>query len=155
MLELRLPPADAYYKIRHAIDEVNNVIASIDNDPSRRLGPERGNVAFASTQTGWCFTLRSFAKLYADTYGERPRIMQLARCVSASNRADLCLYFTMSGSIDVEEFAKRLWGNIYYSEESRNFTRKPPDAESKRSFVHFILEPLYKLYTQVSALVQM
>lgn len=121
ILELRLPPQEAYFKIRHAIDEVNNIIASHDTDPARRLGPERGNVAFASTQAGWCFTLRSFAQMYADTYG----------------------------GIDVEEFAKRLWGNIYYSSESRNFSRKAPDPEAKRSFVHFILEPLYKIYTQV------
>ncbi|CAO1619328.1 unnamed protein product [Parajaminaea phylloscopi] len=121
ILELRLPPTEAYFKIRHAIDEVNNIIATHDQNPSRRLGPERGNVVFASTQAGWSFTLRSFARLYSDSYG----------------------------GIDVEEFAKRLWGNIYYNEESRNFSRKAADPQSKRSFVHFILEPLYKLYTQV------
>lgn len=121
ILELRLPPTEAYFKIRHAIDEVNNVIATHDPNPKRKLGPERGNVVFASTETGWSFTLRSFARLYSDSYG----------------------------GIDVEEFAKRLWGNIYYNEESRNFSRKATDPQSKRSFVHFILEPLHKLYTQV------
>lgn len=121
LLELRLPPNEAYYKIRHAIDEVNNLIATLDTNPMRKLGPERGNVVFASTDMGWCFSLRSFAKMYADTYG----------------------------NIDVDQFSKRLWGNIYYSQESRNFSRKAADAESKRSFVYFILEPLYKLYTQV------
>lgn len=121
ILELRLPPAEAYFKIRHAIDEVNNAIATHDKDPARKLGPERGNVVFASTSTGWSFTLRSFAQLYSDSYG----------------------------GIDVDGFAKRLWGNIYYNEESRNFSRKAADPQSKRSFVHFILEPLYKLYTQV------
>ena len=34
------------------------------------MSPERGNVAFASTQMGWVFTLRSFAQMYSDTYGE-------------------------------------------------------------------------------------
>ena len=66
--------------------------------------------------------MKTFASMYADTYG----------------------------SFDVEEFAKRLWCNIYFDKEKRKFTRKPSDVESKRSFVHFILEPLYKLYTQVS-----
>lgn len=121
VLELRLPPNEAYYKIRFAIDEVNNLIASQDPNPARKLGPERGNVVFASTSMAWSFTLRSFAKLYADTYG----------------------------GIDIDQFTKRLWGNIYYNAESRNFTRKAADAESKRSFVQFILEPLYKIYTQV------
>ncbi|SPO23817.1 probable ribosomal elongation factor EF-2 [Ustilago trichophora] len=122
VLELRLPPNEAYYKIRHAIQEVNNCIASFDSNPALQLGPERGNVAFASTQMGYCFTLRSFAKLYAETYG---------------------------AGVDIDAFAQRLWGNIYYNAESRNFSRKAPDAESKRSFVHFILEPLYKIYSAV------
>ncbi|OCF41511.1 U5 small nuclear ribonucleoprotein component [Kwoniella heveanensis CBS 569] len=121
ILELRLPPSEAFFKIKHTIEEVNSIIASIDPDDSYRLSPERGNVAFASTQMGWCFTLRSFASMYADTFG----------------------------SFDVDEFAVRLWGNIYFDQERRKFTRKPADVESKRSFVHFILEPLYKLYTQV------
>lgn len=121
ILELRLPPSEAFFKIKHTIEEVNAFIASIDADEQYRLSPERGNVAFASTQMGWCFTLSTFAQMYADTYG----------------------------ALDVDAFAKRLWGNIYFDSEKRKFTRNPADVESKRSFVHFILEPLYKLYTTV------
>lgn len=104
----------------------HNTPRSIDSDDAHRLSPERGNVAFASTQMGWCFTLRTFASMYADTFG----------------------------SFDVDDFAARLWGNIYFDSESRKFTRKSSDSTTNRSyprsFVHFILEPLYKLYTQVS-----
>ncbi|GHJ87314.1 hypothetical protein NliqN6_3716 [Naganishia liquefaciens] len=121
ILELRLPPSEAFFKIKHTIEEVNSVIASINPDESLRMSPERGNVAFASTQMGWVFTLRSFAQMYSDTYG----------------------------AVDIDELAPRLWGNIYFNEESRKFSKKPADPETKRSFVHFILEPLYKLYTQV------
>ena len=53
------------------------------------------------------------------------------------------------GSVDVEAFATRLWGDIYFNSETRKFTRKQADPEQNRSFVHFILEPLYKLYSQV------
>jgi U5 small nuclear ribonucleoprotein component len=49
----------------------------------------------------------------------------------------------------VGAFADRLWGDIYYDGERRKFTRKAADAESARSFVQFVLEPLYKLYAQV------
>jgi U5 small nuclear ribonucleoprotein component len=87
ILELRLPPTDAYYKIKHTIEEINTFIrfhpfvyvfsfiskllsSSIDANPDLRLSPEKGNVAFASTDMSWCFTLRSFAQLYADTYGK-------------------------------------------------------------------------------------
>lgn len=76
---------------------------------------------FASTDMSWCFTLRSFAQMYADTFG----------------------------SIDVTAFAGRLWGDIYFNEETRKFTRKAADLEQSRTFVHFILDPLYKLYSHV------
>ncbi|KAI0718917.1 Calreticulin family-domain-containing protein [Cerioporus squamosus] len=121
ILELRIKPADAYYKIKHTIEEINTFISGINPDPALRLSPENGNVAFASTDMHWCFTLRSFAQMYADTYG----------------------------SLDVNAFADRLWGDIWFNGETRKFTRKPADPEANRSFVHFILEPLYKLYSQV------
>ena len=49
--------------------ELIAVISAIDPDPELRVSPERGNVAFASTDMGWCFTLESFAQMYADSYG--------------------------------------------------------------------------------------
>lgn len=49
----------------------------------------------------------------------------------------------------MKSFGDRLWGDIYFNTESRKFTRKPADPEVNRSFVHFILEPLYKLYSTV------
>ncbi|KAI0249552.1 Calreticulin family-domain-containing protein [Lactifluus subvellereus] len=121
ILELRLPPADAFYKIKHTIEEVNTYISGIDPSPDLRLSPERGNVCFASTDMGWCFTLRSFAQMYAETYG----------------------------TLDVVAFADRLWGDIYFNNNTRKFTRKAADPESPRTFVQFVLEPLYKLYSQV------
>ncbi|KAF8633597.1 hypothetical protein AX15_001389 [Amanita polypyramis BW_CC] len=119
ILELRVKPADAYYKIRHTIEEINTLISNIDPDPELRLSPERGNVAFASTDMTWCFTLRSFAQMYADTYG----------------------------GLDVKAFADRLWGDIYC--QDGKFTRKQADPESNRTFVQFVLEPLYKVYSHV------
>lgn len=56
---------------------------------------------------------------------------------------------SFSGKLDVAAFAARLWGNIYFDEESRRFTRKQPDPEQERTFVHFILNPLYKIYSHV------
>ena len=55
----------------------------------------------------------------------------------------------MYGGIDVDKFVQRLWGDIYYNPDSRKFSRKPKSSKSQRGFVHFILEPLYKLYAQV------
>ncbi|KAG0333237.1 U5 small nuclear ribonucleoprotein component [Podila horticola] len=123
ILELKLPPTDAYFKLKHTIEEVNTIISETPGGKDIRLSPELGNVAFASSQMGWCFTLKSFAKLYADSYP----------------------------GIDVDGFAKRLWGDVYFNGETRKFGRNAADSRTKRSFVHFILEPLFKVYGQVVA----
>lgn len=121
ILELKLPPKDAYFKLKHVIEEVNTVIT--DTAPARatskRISPEKGNVLFSCTSLGWCFTLPSFAKMYADMYGD----------------------------INTQDFATRLWGDVYYNPKKRSFTRKPVEERAARSFVHFIMEPIYKLFT--------
>ncbi|ORY80346.1 P-loop containing nucleoside triphosphate hydrolase protein [Protomyces lactucae-debilis] len=118
ILELKLPPADAYYKLKHVIEEVNCGIASFDSSDRLRLSPERGNVCFASASMNWCFSLRSFAKFYADTFE----------------------------GIMLDQFTQRLWGDIYFDPASHKFTKKAAPGAS-RSFVHFVLEPIYKLYS--------
>ena len=59
------------------------------------------------------------------------------------------MYSEAYGPLDVNAFADRLWGDIYFSPSTRKFTRKAEDPETPRTFVHFILTPLYKLYSQV------
>eukprot|EP00921_Rhytidocystis_pertsovi_P003748 GHVQ01006497.1.p1 GENE.GHVQ01006497.1~~GHVQ01006497.1.p1 ORF type:complete len:1021 (-),score=146.21 GHVQ01006497.1:1463-4525(-) len=128
ILELRIPPADAYHKIRHTIEEVNTVLStccSVLGKDVIRVSPLLGNVAFASGHNGFCFTLQSFSNLYADTYG--------------------------SDEIPADKFAKCLWGDIYFHPTQRNFVRTPPKEDSVRSFVQFILLPLYKLFAHVVA----
>ena len=56
------------------------------------------------------------------------------------------------GGLDTAAFADRLWGDFYFDADTRKFSRKGKDPEANRTFVHFILEPLYKLYSQVSKL---
>jgi len=121
ILELKLPPTDAYFKLKHVIEEVNTVIENTvpGQGEKRRLSPEKGNVLFACSSMGWCFTLQSFARMYADTYP----------------------------GINTLEFARRLWGDIFFNPKKRSFTRKPIEERAKRSFVNFILEPIYKLYS--------
>lgn len=121
ILELKLPPNDAYFKLKHVIEQVNSIIENVipGRGESRRLSPEKGNVAFACSSMNWCFTLESFAKMYAERHSK----------------------------LDGAEFAKRLWGDIFYNPRSRKFTRKGVEEGSKRSFVNFVLEPVYKLYS--------
>jgi U5 small nuclear ribonucleoprotein component len=58
---------------------------------------------------------------------------------------------TRTGAFDVKAFADRLWGDIYtYKDNSKlKFTRKADDPEAERTFVKFILNPLYKIYSHV------
>ncbi|GKT91692.1 U5 small nuclear ribonucleoprotein component [Colletotrichum tofieldiae] len=110
ILELKLPPKDAYFKLKHVIEEVNTVIENTipGKGEAKRISPEKGNVLFACTDMGWCFTLQSFAKI-----GLRKEVV----------------------------------GDVYFNPEKRNFTRKPLETRSSRSFVNFVLEPIYKIFT--------
>ncbi|KAL3470465.1 P-loop containing nucleoside triphosphate hydrolase protein [Aspergillus californicus] len=121
ILELKIPPSDAYFKLKHVIEEVNTMIENVvpGQGGKRRLSPEKGNVAFACASMKWCFTLQSFAKMYAETYPQ----------------------------IETADFALRLWGDVFFNPKSRKFTRKGVEEHSKRSFVKFVLEPIYKLYS--------
>ena len=121
ILELKLPPNDAYFKLKHVVEEVNTVIENTipGRGERKRLSPEKGNVAFACTDMFWCFTLQSFAKMYAETYPK----------------------------IEAAEFSRRLWGDIFFNPKSRKFNRKAMEERSKRAFVNFVLEPIYKLYS--------
>lgn len=122
ILELKLPPQDAYYKLRHIIEEINGLLNLYSEEEDKQIvSPLLGNVCFASSQYNICFTLRSFASIYNQTYG----------------------------GISENEFARRLWGDIYFNSKTRKFTKKPPHSSAQRSFVEFILEPLYKLFAQV------
>ncbi|XP_033104264.1 116 kDa U5 small nuclear ribonucleoprotein component-like [Anneissia japonica] len=123
ILELKLPPTDGYYKLRNIIDEVNGILSMYSDDTEDlRVSPLLGNVCFASSKYGICFTLSSFAKIYTESYGDE---------------------------IEYKPFARHLWGDMYFNPKTRKFTKRPAASTSQRSFVEFILEPMYKLFAQV------
>lgn len=122
--ELKLPPTDAYHKLKHTLEEVNNLITAFSTGAggSQLIDPVIGNVCFASASAGWSFTLQSFAKIYVKLHGI---------------------------PFDADRFASRLWGDLYFHPDTRNFKKRPPPTGGERSFVQFVLEPLYKIYSQV------
>ncbi|MCL4145693.1 UNVERIFIED_CONTAM: hypothetical protein GTU68_060108, partial [Idotea baltica] len=123
ILELKLPPQDAYYKLRHIIEEINSLMVQYnDQETPKQISPLLGNVCFASSQYSICFNLKSFAKLY-------------------------CLHFGQD--VSIQDFSRRLWGDIYFNPKTRKFTKKPPSSTAQRSFVEFILEPLYKVFAHI------
>eukprot|EP01101_Sappina_pedata_P011403 TRINITY_DN7677_c0_g1_i1.p1 TRINITY_DN7677_c0_g1~~TRINITY_DN7677_c0_g1_i1.p1 ORF type:complete len:978 (+),score=435.62 TRINITY_DN7677_c0_g1_i1:64-2997(+) len=120
ILELKLPPNEAYFKLRHTIDEFNTFLGAAGSE--HRVSPELGTVCFASAKMGFSFTLHTFAKIYSDSY---------------------------SKAVSPEEFGKRLWGDIYFQPEDRTFKKHPPPKGGQRSFVQFVLEPIYKIFSHI------
>ena len=76
-------------------------------------------MAFASTEYGFCFTLKSFAKNYTASFPK----------------------------VNPEDFAKVLWGDYYFNAQTRKFMTMPTKEFNDRTFVHFILEPIYKIFS--------
>ncbi|EPY27503.1 116 kDa U5 small nuclear ribonucleoprotein component [Strigomonas culicis] len=116
ILDLKLPPQDAYRKLRHLIDTLNNLIVSFGGaQASRRLvSPENGTVCFSSAQLSFFFSLETFAKKYADVYP----------------------------TLDTAAFAQKLWGQVHFEKGAFG---KITNIRQKPTFVAFVLEPLYKI----------
>ena len=49
--------------------------------------------------------------------------------------------------VSAKDFGVRLLGDIFFNPKKRSFTRKGTEERSKRTFVNFVLEPIYKLYS--------
>ena len=56
LLEVKLAPLDAYFKLKHTIDALNTLAGRC------LFAPESGNVVFASAEDGWAFTLASWCR---------------------------------------------------------------------------------------------
>ena len=127
ILELKIPPNDAYFKIKFIIDEFNkivieNEIYNLNKEKKYFIHPNSGNVLFGATKYNVIFSLESLAnKLYNNK----------------NNKNKL--------NIDCKKFAKLLYGDIYYDEKNNKFTREMTGDDKKRTFVKFVLEPFYKI----------
>lgn len=155
ILELKLPPEDMYHKLRHVIDSVNAFVSHQSNGRYPQLSPDRGNVIFASSMHGYAFSLESFATQYLD-HLDYDGLEEEKEDKFGSFKN----YGGLGRNLTPEAFAKRLWGNAYLDPKSRTFKRRAGDctplldpvsgsmmSSPKRAFVHFVLEPLYKMYT--------
>lgn len=121
ILELRLPPADAYLKLKYIVDDILSYME--DNEfystysHQKDISPTSGHFTFASTLYHFSFTLHSFAALYGRSFE----------------------------GVDVSEFAEKLWDDWYYNPSTNSFTSKA-SQNLDRTFVKLILEPIYKLF---------
>ena len=73
----------------------------------------------------WAFSLLSFAQMYSKRYG--------------------------SVKFNVSAFAQRLWGDVFFDETTRKFVvdSDMSDVSAHRTFVSFVLDPIYKLYAHI------
>eukprot|EP00796_Vickermania_ingenoplastis_P001597 gene1597-974_t len=121
IVELKLPPADAYRKLRLVIDTVNNAILRFGGSDGAKMlvSPENGTVLFSSAALGFCFTLETFSVKYAAAYpGVHPAAL-----------------------------SKHLWGQITFD----GGAFKPlTNVRQRNTFVQFILEPLYKMVSHAA-----
>ena len=149
ILELKLPPADAYQKLLHIVEDTNALLASCcaPGEQPSRISPELGNVVFSAAQHGWSFTLGSFAQLYADRQGHCGESANRQGQDGGSGRGRF--KGKARRSFDTERFAKRLWGDFFFDSATRRFVTKAPDPQTPRAFVQFVLDPLYKIYSTV------
>lgn len=130
ILELHVEPSDGYMNIYNTIESVNECIENVlpGQRPKTRFNPGHNNVIFASANMGWSFTLLSFAQSYKTWWASKK-------------------------DFDVTEFAKRMWGDITHDKKTGTFSRitNTKDFKGKRTFVHFVLEPVYKIYAHTIA----
>ena len=123
IVELRLPPKDAYFKLLSIVESTNKLIRDASRGRYPALSPSRGNVAFSSAVHGWLFTPQSMAEVYLE------------------HSLDESL-----GRLTKADFSEKLWGDWWYDSSLKKFVDEPTSGRSHRSFVTFCLEPLYKIY---------
>lgn len=120
ILELRLPPGDCYLKLKYIVDDIISCVENHEHyqayEHKQEISPLSGHFLFAAASYGFCFSLGSFAALYGASFPD----------------------------FDAQEFSQRLWGDWYFDSASHTLTTKPQN--SGRTFVGFVLEPLYKLF---------
>merc|ERR1711963_370244 len=122
ILELQMEPEDMYARFRKAIEDVNVIIATYNDElmGDNQVLPEKGTVAFGSGLHGWGFNVERFAKIYAAKMG-----------------------------VDKEKMMKRLWGDSFFNAKKKVWTNvQTPEGCSDplpRAFCQFIMTPIAQL----------
>ena len=83
------------------------------------FSPVFNNVIFTSAEYGFMFSNLSMALKYQEKFKQ----------------------------VDVNIFSKLLWGDVYFNEEAKKFTKIASAEGNKRTFVEFVLEPIYKIFS--------
>jgi len=126
ILELQMEPEDMFQRFRKAIEDVNVIIATYNDElmGDIQVMPEKGTVAFGSGLHGWGFNVERFAKIYAAKMG-----------------------------VDKEKMMKRLWGDSFFNRKKKTWTNvQQPEGVTDplpRAFCEFIMTPINQLMTSI------
>merc|ERR1712166_113231 len=122
ILELQMEPEDMYSRFRKAVEDVNVIIATYNDElmGDVQVRPEKGTVAFGSGLHGWGFNVERFARIYASKMG-----------------------------VDKDKMMKRLWGDSFFNAKKKTWTNvQQPEGATEplpRAFCQFIMGPINQL----------
>merc|ERR1712166_922012 len=122
ILELQMEPEDMYSRFRKAVEDVNVIIATYNDElmGDVQVRPEKGTVAFGSGLHGWGFNVERFARIYASKMG-----------------------------MDKDKMMKRLWGDSFFNAKKKTWTNvQQPEGATEplpRAFCQFIMGPINQL----------
>ncbi|XP_046463757.1 eukaryotic translation elongation factor 2 [Daphnia pulex] len=123
LLELQLDQEALYQTFQRIVENVNVIVATYADDEGPMgeisVDPSKGSVGFGSGLHGWAFTLKQFAEMYADKF-----------------------------KIDTIKLMNRLWGENFFNPTTKKWS-KTKDADNKRSFNMYVLDPLYKVFDAI------
>jgi len=122
-LELHLDLEEAYQGFARAIENVNVIISTYNNEDALgdvQVVPAAGTVSFGSGLHQWAFTLRGFAMMYASKFG-----------------------------VPVKKMMEKLWGDNFFDGSKNKWTKRNKTGTLTRGFVQFILQPIQNLFDNV------
>ncbi len=122
LLELQLPPEELYQAFSRAIESVNVIISTYNDElmGDVQVYPDKGTVAFGSGLHQWGFTLKKFAKIYADKFGTSE-----------------------------EKMMGKLWGDWYFDAEGKKWIKNSKGGTLERAFNQFICTPICKMFEAI------
>jgi len=123
LLELQLEQEELYQTFQRIVENINVIVATYCDDDGPmgtvRVDVNNGSVGFGSGLHGWAFTLKQFAEMYATKFG-----------------------------VDVDKMMKKLWGESFFNPKTKKWS-KTKDAENKRSFCMYVLDPIYMVFDAI------
>ncbi|KAL5967210.1 Eukaryotic translation elongation factor 2 [Taenia solium] len=117
-------PESLYQHLSRVVENVNVIIAQFSEHDGPMgdvtVNPGNGTVGFGSGLQSWAFTLHTMAGFYAKRTG-----------------------------MDADKLLPRLWGDNFFNAAEKKWRKSKTDPKDVRAFVHFILDPITKIFKAV------